>query len=109
MKLVLKEFWKLSQLGLFGSLLVSGAVSAQTSFYNGGVFTVDRPIDAVNFVNEGSFTSSTFDLFSTRNTRSYYNSGRLSVSLGMEFLTIGDSGLRSPASNIENAQGGIIQ
>lgn len=65
-----------------------GWVVSAGDFYNGGNYSVDRPIDAVSFVNAGSFAADTFDIFATRNTLTYTNFGTIQATYGMDFLTV---------------------
>jgi hypothetical protein len=108
MKQSLSSLWKLSAAGITAALFASVSVLAQTAFYNGGNFQVDRPLDASSFHNAGTFSVSTFDLFNTRNTLSYTNEGTIDVTIGMEFLTENSRGIRTPATSIFNAQTGVI-
>ena len=86
-----------------------GWVASAGDFYNGGVYSVDRPIDAVSFVNAGTFTASTFDVFATRNTASYTNYGTIRSLYGMEFLNIDSKGFRFPSTSIYNANLAVIE
>jgi hypothetical protein len=108
MKQSLSSLWKLSAAGISAAVFASVSILAQSAFYNGGNFQVDRPLDATSFHNAGTFSVSTFDLFNTRNTLSYTNEGTIDVTLGMEFLTENSSGIRTPATSIFNAQTGTI-
>lgn len=78
-------------------------------FYNGGNYSVDRPIDAVSFVNAGTFSADTFDLFATRNTLNYTNLGTIQASYGMELLNVNSSGFRHPSQNIVNGDRAVIE
>jgi len=86
-----------------------GWVVSAGDFYNGGNYSVDRPIDAVSFVNAGTFTASTFDVFATRNTLNYTNLGTIRSTYGMEFLSIDTSGIRRPSSSIVNGDRSVIE
>lgn len=86
-----------------------GWVVSAGDFYNGGNYVVDRPIDAVSFVNAGTFTAGTLDVFATRNTLNYTNLGTLRASYGMEFLTIDSNGNRRPSISIVNGDRSIIE
>jgi len=91
-------------------LAVAGAWAASAAdFYNGGLYSVDRPIDAASFVNAGTFTAFTADVFSTRNTLTYTNLGTISASLGMEFQSIDNRGFRSPSQSIVNGDRAVIE
>jgi hypothetical protein len=78
-------------------------------FYNGGNYSVDRPIDAVSFVNAGSFAADTFDIFATRNTLTYTNFGTIQATYGMEFQTVDSKGIRQPSATIFNADRAVIE
>ena len=86
-----------------------GWVVSAGDFYNGGNYSVDRPIDAVSFVNAGTFTASTFDVFATRNTLNYTNLGTIRSTYGMEFLSIDSNGIRRPSSSIVNSDRSVIE
>ena len=86
----------------------AGVVSAG-DFYNGGNYSVDRPIDAVSFVNAGSFAADTFDIFATRNTLTYTNFGTIQATYGMEFQTVDSKGIRQPSATIFNADRAVIE
>ncbi len=86
-----------------------GPAATAADFYNGGVYSVDRPIDAVSFVNAGSFTANTFDIFATRNTVAYTNFGTIRSTYGMEFLTVDSKGLRKPSASIFNNNLAVIE
>lgn len=77
--------------------------------YNGGNYSVDRPIDAVSFVNAGSFAADTFDIFATRNTLTYTNFGTIQATYGMDFLTVDSKGLRQPSATILNGDRAVIE
>jgi hypothetical protein len=108
MKLSSSSIWKFAVAGVAGLVASSLGVLAQSSFYNGGSFTVDRPIDAASFVNDGSFNVFTSDIFATRNTRTFINRGDITAYLGFEMLTVDSNGSRTPATSIQNAQGASI-
>ena len=78
-------------------------------FYTGGNYSVDRPIDAVSFVNAGSFAADTFDIFATRNTLTYTNFGTIQATYGMEFQTVDSKGIRQPSATIFNADRAVIE
>ena len=78
-------------------------------FYNGGNYSVDRPIDAVSFVNAGSFAADTFDIFATRSTLTYTNFGTIQATYGMDFLTVDSKGIRQPSATIFNADRAVIE
>ena len=84
-------------------------VAVAGDFYNGGNYSVDRPIDAVSFVNAGTFSADTFDLFATRNTLNYTNLGTIQASYGMELLNVNSSGFRHPSQNIVNGDRAVIE
>ena len=84
-------------------------VAVAGDFYNGGNYSVDRPIDAVSFVNAGTFSADTFDLFATRNTLNYTNLGTIQASYGMELLNVNSSGFRYPSQNIVNGDRAVIE
>lgn len=86
-----------------------GWVASAGDFYNGGNYAVDRPIDAVSFVNAGTFTASTFDVFATRNTLTYTNLGSIRSLYGMEFLNVDSSGIRRPSQSIVNGDRAVIE
>jgi len=89
--------------------LALGSLAHAADFYNGGVYSVDRPIDAVSFVNAGSFTANTFDIFATRNTVAYTNFGTIRSTYGMEFLTVDSKGFRKPSDTILNNNLAVIE
>jgi len=91
------------------ALAAAAPVVAQSTFYNGGQFTVDRPIDAVTFVNAGDFLVSSSDPFSTRNTLVYTNFGTISAAPGFEMLRVDSRGFRTPSTVIFNSQGALIR
>jgi len=94
------------------SLLVTAAgilAASAADFYNGGVYSVDRPIDAVSFVNAGTFTAVTDDIFATRNTVSFSNLGTITASFGMEFQRVDPSGFRFPSQSIFNGDRAVIE
>jgi hypothetical protein len=84
-------------------------VASAGNFYNGGNYSVDRPIDAVSFVNAGRFAADTFDIFSTRNTLAYTNYGTIQASYGMDFLTVDSNGVRQPSATILNGDRAVIE
>lgn len=86
-----------------------GLAASAADFYNGGIYSVDRPIDAVSFVNAGTFTASTFDVFATRNTENFTNLGTISASLGMEFQRVDSRGFRFPSQSIVNGDRAVIE
>ena len=84
-------------------------VAVAGDFYNGGNYSVDRPIDAVSFVNAGTFSADLFDLFATRNTLNYTNLGTIQASYGMEFQNVNSAGFRYPSQNIVNGDRAVIE
>ena len=84
-------------------------VAIAGDFYNGGNYSVDRPIDAVSFVNAGTFSADTFDLFATRNTLNYTNLGTIQASYGMELLNVNSKGFRLPSQTIFNGDRAVIE
>ena len=84
-------------------------VASAGNFYNGGNYSVDRPIDAVSFVNAGRFSADTFDIFATRNTLTYTNFGTIQASYGMDFLTVDSNGVRQPSATILNGDRAVIE
>jgi len=84
-------------------------VASAGNFYNGGNYSVDRPIDAVSFVNAGSFSADTFDIFATRNTLTYTNFGTIQATYGMDFLTVDSKGIRQPSATILNGDRAVIE
>ena len=86
-----------------------GWVATAGDFYNGGNYSVDRPIDAVSFVNAGTFTANTQDIFATRNTLSFANYGTIRSTYGMEFLTVDSKGNRMPSQTILNGDLAVIE
>jgi len=84
-------------------------VAVAGDFYNGGNYSVDRPIDAVSFVNAGTFSADLFDLFATRNTLNYTNVGTIQASYGMEFQNVNSTGFRYPSQNIVNGDRAVIE
>jgi len=94
------------------SLLLAAAgnlAASAADFYNGGVYSVDRPIDAVSFVNAGTFTASIGDIFATRNTESFTNLGTITASLGMELQRVDAKGFRFPSQSIVNGDRAVIE
>lgn len=89
--------------------LAGGWAAVAADFYNGGLYSVSSPIDAASFVNAGTFTANTSDIFATRNTLNFTNLGTIRVSLGMEFLTIDSRGLRTPGASIVNGDRAVIE
>jgi len=86
-----------------------GLAASAADFYNGGSYLVDRPIDAVSFVNAGTFTARTSDIFATRNTENFTNLGTISASLGMEFQRVDARGFRFPSQSIVNGDRAVIE
>ena len=84
-------------------------VASAGNFYNGGNYSVDRPIDAISFVNTGTFNADTFDIFATRNTLTYTNLGTIEASYGMDFLTVDSKGIRQPSATIFNGDRAVIE
>lgn len=103
-------FKRILTLAAAGLLAAVGSVrlAAQTTFFNGGNYTVDRPIDASTFVNLGTFNVFLNDVFSPNNTQVYTNNGRINALLGFEMQNVALSGVRSPSSVIFNGQGAVI-
>jgi len=89
--------------------LAGGWAASAADFYNGGQYSVDRPIDAVTFLNAGTFSADTFDLFATRNTLSFTNLGTIRASYGMEFVRVDDRGFRNPSHSIVNGDRAVIE
>jgi hypothetical protein len=108
MKLSFPSFCKLAVAGVVGVAAGPARLAAQSAFYNGGTYTVDRPIDAASFVNAGTFNVFTGDVFSTRNTLTFVNQGDITAFLGFEMLTVGSTGSRRRAVSIQNAQGASL-
>ncbi|MCC6233496.1 MAG: hypothetical protein IT580_12675, partial [Verrucomicrobiales bacterium] len=79
-----------------------GATSPR--YENFGTVDTENPpqIDAVEFVNQGVFSVSTFHPYDTQNTLYYTNRGTMRGSAGFHFDYVNSLGLRSPAKSFYN-------
>ncbi len=99
---------------LFGLLCISFAANLRTQpaalYENTGIVDFSNPpvVDALAFVNSGSFTISSTLPFDTLNTLHFTNRGSISGSIGFNFQHIAPSGTRSSALNFVNAPGAEI-
>ena len=107
MNQVLNRILTFAAAGMLG-LVGSARLAAQSTFFNGGTYTVDRPIDASSFINLGTFNVTLNDVFSPNNTLVYTNYGTINALLGFEMQHVGSNGQRTPSTVIFNGQGGTI-
>jgi hypothetical protein len=91
-------------------VLVPGLVKAADSFWiNTGTIDTPPQIDATNFVNSGDITAFSTLPFETSDTLNYTNSGTMTSIPGWFFYDSSPfSGIRSPAANFVNLNGGTI-
>src|SRR5438093_5312726 len=99
--------------GLLNLLLLAQIGRATDAFYiNNGTVTFPPQIDAINFINNGSFDFSlnpTILPFDTSNTQNFTNNGTMFGSVGFRFDTgPSESGTRRPAANFRNRLVGTI-
>src|SRR5438309_10627198 len=100
--------------GLLSLMLLLPRIGwATDQFYiNNGTVTFPPQIDAINFINNGSFDFSlnpTLLPFDTSNTQNFTNNGTMFGSVGFLFdNSPAESGTRRPAANFRNRLTGTI-
>lgn len=87
--------------GLSGLLLAQMALGQQQVYSNNAVVVNAPNIDAINFINNGSFSASSSSQYETKDTLNYLNSGTMNGSGGFLFDTL-TSGFRYMASSFYN-------
>ncbi len=93
---------KFALLAVLLSLSVLDDRAADPVYENIGEVTVAPQIDALSFLNSGSFSVSSALPFETQNTRSFVNTGTMTGSPGFRFETISSGGARGPATSFLN-------
>ncbi len=88
--------------GLSGLLLAQMALGQQQVYSNNAVVVNAPNIDAINFINNGSFSASSSSQYETKDTLNYLNSGTMNGSGGFLFDTL-TSGFRYMASSFYNS------
>lgn len=87
--------------GLLALLLVQTVPAGQDFYINNDVVTDPGNIDATNFINNNSFTVTSFTPYETTHTLNYTNNGEMVGYTGFLFDTL-SSGFRSTASSFYN-------
>ena len=87
--------------GLLSLALAQTLPAAQDYYINNSVVASAPNIDATNFINNGSFTSTSFTRYETTRTRNYTNNGSMTGYGGFQFDTF-ISGSRTVASSFYN-------
>lgn len=99
------------RLSWFLSLLYLTAVlsgrSADAVYENFGLVTTAPQVDAVTFINRGTFDISTSEPFETQSTRFFTNYNSMTGNPGFRFDFVSDAGVRNLADTIVN-RGQII-
>src|SRR5438046_1735705 len=92
------------------ALMPFAARSVDQMYVNYGIVTTPPQIDALNFVNYGTFDFFTALPFETSDTINYTNYGRMIASPGWYFDTAPvEHGTRSLAQSFVNRNGGTIE
>src|ERR1041385_7582160 len=103
----MKRFVTLAALSF---MLLPHALRATDLYYtNNGTITDPPQIDAINFINNGTFDIFTTYPFDTSNTRNFTNNGTMIGSVGFRFDNApASSGTRSLSANFHNRLTGVI-
>ena len=91
------------------ALLPRTGLATDQFYINNGTVTDSPVIDAINFINNGTFITATTLPYDTSNTRNFTNNGTMIGSVGFRFDNApSGAGVRKPAANFVNRLGGTV-